>query len=479
MTRQEMKEFAQSQVTWYEKENKWIMDRIERINNRLKQTRKEDKEQKQFSQAYEGGKYAHLYEGNYQGDETRKLINERRRHQRELKKNAATIEHYKREVEKYTDPADKPQEATQEAPAAEADQQPTETENAPQAATQAAEGTDEKKEEDNTMSNTTTKPTATQEAAAILTINPAIFKGLHIKLGFDFQQPLTICRIPAPFTIKKAWKLAGADHDPATSTAAIIMRDTGNTWGIYRDMHMAPITADNLRDDYDDHMSYSLGRAHGYKTVFSSFYAKGSFHDLRKSPTCEAWIIAQRNDLLKPWTEPARDWTERQRDMAPGEHPRPCRVYYGNRRPVYLIDKSNYRLDARREDLQRRAAKLRAERQKAAADDATRATATRRYNDLLKAFNAAKQRVITALVNVDPLTLGPTTVTELETIGKAVGEYAYKGLSGAARDINQFEAAARDNRFTTPARYDAAYNEILENLAAILPKDAGTAKEAV
>ena len=137
MTRQEMKEFAQSQVTWHENQNKWLMDRIERINNRLKQTRKEDKEQKEFAQTYEGGKYAHLYEGNYQGDETRKLINERRRHQREIKKNAAAIEHYKREVEKYTDPADKPQEA----PAAEAEQQPTETENAPQAATQAAEGT--------------------------------------------------------------------------------------------------------------------------------------------------------------------------------------------------------------------------------------------------------------------------------------------------------------------------------------------------
>jgi len=337
--------------------------------------------------------------------------------------------------------------------------------------------TDEKKEEVTPMT-TTTKPTATPEAAAILAINPAIFKGLHIKLGFDFQQPVTIRRIPAPFTIKKAWKLA-ADHDPATSTAAIIMRDTGNTWGIYRDLHMAPITADNLRDDYDDHMSYSLGRAHGYKTVFSNFYAKGCFHDLRKSPTCEAWIIAQRNDLLKPWTEPARDWIERQRDMTPGEHPQPCRVYYANRRPVYLIDKSNYRLDARREDLKHRAAKLRADRQKAAADDATRATAARRYNDLLKAFSAAKQRIITALVNVDPLTLSPAAVAELETIGKAIGEYAWKGLSGAARDINQFEAAARDNRFTTPARYDAAYNDILEKLAAILPKDAGAAKEAV
>lgn len=329
------------------------------------------------------------------------------------------------------------------------------------------------------MNATNVKPTATPEAAAILAINPSIFKGLHIKLGFDFQQPVTIRRIPAPFTIKKAWKLAGADHDPAISTAAIIMRDPGNTWGIYRDLHMAPITADNLRDDYDDHgMSYSLGAAHGYKTVFSTFYAKGAFHDLRKSPTCEAWIIAQRNDLLKPWTKPARDWTQRQLDMIPGEH-KQHRTYYNNAPAVLLIDKSNYRVDNRRFDLKQRARKLRADRQKAAADNATRATAASRYNDLLKAFSAAKHRIITALLNVDQLTLGPAAVTELETIGKAVSEYAWKGLSGAARDINQFEAAARDNKFTTPANYDAAYNKILEKLAAILPEDPSAAKEAV
>ena len=317
------------------------------------------------------------------------------------------------------------------------------------------------------------------EAAAILAINPAILRGLHIKIGFDFEREITIKRIPAPFTIKKAWKLAGADHDPATSTAAIIMRDPGNTWGIYRDLHMTPITADNLRDDYDDHgMSYSLGRAHGYKTVFTTFYSKGTFHDLRKSPTCEAWIIAQHNDLLKPWTKPARDWTQRQPDMTPGEH-KQHRTYYNNAPAAILIDKSNYRVDTRRFNLKQRARKLRADRQKAAADAATRATATRRYNDLLNAFNDAKRRIITALVNVDPLALSPAAVTELETIGKAIGEYAWKGLSGAARDINQFEAATRDNKFTTPARYDAAYNDIIKKLAAILPENDGTAKEVV
>ena len=333
---------------------------------------------------------------------------------------------------------------------------------------------EKKEEEDKTM-----KPTATPEAAAILAINPAIFKGLHIKLGFDFEQSATIRRIFAPFTIRAAWKAIAAEgHTPDTSTAAIIMRDTGNAWSRHY-LRVAPITADDLRDDFDLMSYHQYDRQGRYNAIFDKFSRKGDFSDMRKSPTCEAWIIAQHNGLLKPWTQPARDWTERQRDMTPGEHPQPCRVYYANQRPVYLIDASNYRLDARREDLKRRAAKLRANRQKAAADDAIRATAARRYNELLKAFSDAKQRIITALENVNPLTLCATTVTELETIGKAVGEYAYKGFSGAARDINEFEAAARGNKFTTPARYDAAYSAIIEKLAAILPEDLSAAKEAV
>ena len=75
------------------------------------------------------------------------------------------------------EPAQQPQEAPQESPAAEAEQQPTETENAPQAATQAAEGTDEKKEAE-TMTTTEREAleriNARQNAANLFTnITPA------------------------------------------------------------------------------------------------------------------------------------------------------------------------------------------------------------------------------------------------------------------------------------------------------------------
>ena len=103
------------------------------------------------------------------------------------------------------------------------------------------------------------KPTNNAAAAAILAINPAILRGLHVKLGFDFEQEITIKRLPTPFTVKAAWKRADAHEPeritPATHTAAVLMRDPANGWSLNRDMHLVPLTADGIRDDYDK-MSY-------------------------------------------------------------------------------------------------------------------------------------------------------------------------------------------------------------------------------
>ena len=106
MTRQEMKEFAQKQVEFTTKQIAFAKSQIEWVNKELARTRKEDREQKEFGLTYENGKYAHLYEGNYQSKETKKLLNERRRWQRDLKHNEASLVKWQNDVIKYTDPED-------------------------------------------------------------------------------------------------------------------------------------------------------------------------------------------------------------------------------------------------------------------------------------------------------------------------------------------------------------------------------------
>lgn len=307
-------------------------------------------------------------------------------------------------------------------------------------------------------------------------INPAIFRGLHIKAGFDFEAPITVKRLPAPFTIKSAWKTLDAFEPdpitPRTHKAVIIMIDPSNRYWSTTP-HAAPITADNLPDDFDK-MSYDqYDREHHYNSIFTNFCRKSDFNDLRKKSTCEAWIIAQRNDLLKPWTEPARDWTERQHDMCEGEHIlRTYGYYYYNRRPTAIIDKSNYRVDLIRADRARRAERLRAERAKAAADAATTETAAARYNELTKALHSARQRITDALNALDLDNVTSTTVESLRAIAKAIGEYSYsKGLSAAADRMQDFKRNAEGKRYSSPDRYNEAYKSIIENLAAIMPEE--------
>lgn len=311
--------------------------------------------------------------------------------------------------------------------------------------------------------------------AAISAINPAIFRGLHVKMGFDFEQAITIKRIDAPFTVAKAWKLADMHEpdriSPSTHTAALIMRAPDG--GYYSRARMIPLTSDGIRDDYDKASYHEYDKQGRYNLIFDDYIRKGDFNETRKKPTTEAYIIAQRNDLLKPWHEPTRDWTQRQRDMKPGEHEQHCRVYYGNRRPTIIIDKSNYRIDLTRADRARRAEKLRAERAKAAADAATAATAAERFNDLTQALHSARQRITDALNALDLDNVTGATVESLRDIAKAIGEYSYNhGLSACASAIKDFKTNADGKRYTSPDRYNGAYNSIIHTLDAIMPKEA-------
>ena len=300
-----------------------------------------------------------------------------------------------------------------------------------------------------------------ETTAAIIAINPAIFEGLHVKIGFDFEAPFTVERIPAPFTIKKAWK-AVEPANPYTSTAAIIMRDSRPNYYNHTP-RVIPITADGIRDDFHGMSYHKYDREHHYNTVFDYICRKGDFNDLRKLDTCEAFIIVQHDNFIQKPAEKKTDWTQRQRHMTPGTHEqrRPGYSYY---KPyTIIIDKSNYRVDLKREDLKRRAAKLRTEREKAAADLATRNTAADRMNAITAAFNAAKRRIIDAISAA-----APTDTAHIDSINKAIDKYS-TGIKWIVFDIERFNANATGNKYSSPDKYNAAFNSIISRLDAIMP----------
>ena len=110
MTRQEMREFAESQVKWYTNQIEWLEKQNEWITARLTETRKDDREMAQWAlDKYPDDEWTRkTYGQGYKGSETKKLINERARNYREIKKAKAHIAQYEQDVIKYTDAAQEP-----------------------------------------------------------------------------------------------------------------------------------------------------------------------------------------------------------------------------------------------------------------------------------------------------------------------------------------------------------------------------------
>ena len=97
-----MYEFAVSQIAWYNRQTEFCKRQIEWCNKELKRERANDKEISKYALETEPNNpiTVKLFSGNYIGTETRKLINERAKYYREIKRNAERITHYKREAEK-------------------------------------------------------------------------------------------------------------------------------------------------------------------------------------------------------------------------------------------------------------------------------------------------------------------------------------------------------------------------------------------
>lgn len=98
-----MYDFAVRQVEWYEKQTAFCRNQIERCNKWLKDERKQDKELAEYALKTDPDDELtqRVFGGKYVGTETRKLMNERAKYYREIKKNDARIQHYKKEAEYY------------------------------------------------------------------------------------------------------------------------------------------------------------------------------------------------------------------------------------------------------------------------------------------------------------------------------------------------------------------------------------------
>ena len=217
------------------------------------------------------------------------------------------------------------------------------------------------------------------------------FRFLHGTDGYDFTKPVILNRFSGTFTIKKLWSII--PHKDYDYNVCVLVNVPNSRYEREKKYYIARICGENSFD-----IELKASAYFGWYTIPNTFYTKGMFTELRKRSDIETYLIAQRKDYQTPITEKKpysvgtlddnvryifnkeqyaytanmekkyiselhlRDTTGKGKEIV-------YRVpqYYRKDLTFYdILDNSGYYVYNRRAELKRRAAALRAEREKAA-----------------------------------------------------------------------------------------------------------------
>lgn len=215
----------------------------------------------------------------------------------------------------------------------------------------------------------------------LLNRNPKMFKALHDLYDFDFQTDFEIVKINGRFTLNSIKKTLGVTDLTDLNTAVIITNVKYNE----RYNYIVKAVEGGFCIDYER-------RFYGYNYRVDHFFGKGHFEDARKEENIIVYVICQNKELAKKASEKKPDLNERfifkyvtrwgdgkgkhgiaQIDLIDKQHNNK-KFTYKTRRPEssenvnYYIDKSGYLVEEQKNELKRKALKLRSDREKAAAD---------------------------------------------------------------------------------------------------------------
>ena len=300
----------------------------------------------------------------------------------------------------------------------------------------------------------------------LLSVDRHAMQDLHTVIGFDFNKPFTFWEISGRFTVKQIEKEA-EKRGYNNSVIAVCVRDRK---GWNEDFSLATVRGGVVTIDYKTPY-YSKWRG------LDTFYAKCSFEDMRKSESAEAVIFAQRCDDIKKPEEKKVDFSERfkvervnyctdghgARWISKLELKQTTnngkRVEYGGQwyidckksRPQdvrEVIDGSGYLLLERRAEWRRKAAKLRADREK----EAYNATNNEKELDELRGMIQARKMAVVEMLKK------ANTAEELKAVEKAVAYWG--GLAGIVSDFERFEKRTANKEYRSIEDSNRAYNAI-------------------
>lgn len=227
----------------------------------------------------------------------------------------------------------------------------------------------------------------------LLAMNPKALQFLHHAKGFDFCKPYEIHRIDGRFTFNQVKKLIPEGH-----AAALLVCWDDSTLRYVRTDELIYVTLTESGFDADKHdfVNYwDYRQTRGTHASIDYEIGKSTFEERRKKAAKHCYVVHQLRDYMRipaksvPIDDNARytfrvsyndlyihrkGYNEKEYHYNSNRGYRPQRLL-----PADCIDKSGYLLDRRRAEWFRRAAALKAQRQKAAADVADY---TELYNEL-------------------------------------------------------------------------------------------------
>lgn len=301
-------------------------------------------------------------------------------------------------------------------------------------------------------------------------------RALHDCIGFDFEQDFAVIDLGGAFTVNKVLKMVQAAGFDSSAALAVIMRDRVAARGFGDRWHL--VTLEGGRVNIEHSVAYYWNYENRHPVTLEHFYVKYDFEDMRKSATCEAFAIVQRAEYIRKPAAKAIDWSARFK-VIPAKYSRLVLQVTGEKGARFdyfdmrhgrfitretqrerdadraeIIDHSGYLLWDRRTDLQRRAAALRAQREKAASDAQDYSG---QVDALRRMIEALKRAIIRQLE-------AATTAAEIDAAGETIDNYLH-GLCEIVWDFERFQRRAAEKGFSSPAHAASSYDTIVAKLA--------------
>ena len=321
----------------------------------------------------------------------------------------------------------------------------------------------------------------------LLQREPQALKVLHNAELYDFTKDFTILKHDGKFTIAALEKeAAAAGH---TADDSIIMCYTaGHKWDPDR-LYMYKLTgAGKFEVEYKIY-KYTTGRAY---CKIDDFYAKTQLNDTRKQDGLTTYIICQKKEnqaaenphavdlaarfILKKYDTYTKSNGTKYIDrvyLRRTDDTGSAYTYHDRSNIIYesrftktaineVIDKSGYIVDKKRDDLKRRAAALRAEREKAAYLQTDNAAIIAGLDAL---FTETKNAIIEELKKA-------TTYDEVYKIYRKLD--GWHGLAGAAQDLERIKENDNARKYSSIENFTKAADSIRAELAKLTaPEEEG------